>query len=238
MSRCCASSDASIGKPLYAVLAARTRTRAVEACTTKNIMLPAPKTAEASCAITVGWGAVVQSPGNPTRSHVDSATWTWATMARAVIPTNMATARVPIAVNVRAALRALGGWKAGTPLLMASTPVRAVQPDENALRARKSSASPVRPVCWACTDQPALSATGASPMSARVRPTPLTVRMHATNTYDGTANARPDSLVPRRFIMVRPAITATAMATRCGLRLGTAEMTLSTPAATDTATVM
>ena len=68
------------------------------------------------------------------------------------MPTNIVTASAPIATRVRAALRDLGARKAGTPLLMASTPVRAVHPDENALSARKSSASPVRPVCSACTE--------------------------------------------------------------------------------------
>ena len=48
-------------------------------------------------------------------------------------------------VNVAAALRLLGGWKFGTPLLTASTPVRAVQPDENA---RRTSATSNRPLTW------------------------------------------------------------------------------------------
>ena len=47
-----------------------------------------------------------------------------------------------MATRVRAALRDFGARKAGTPLLMASTPVRAVHPDENALSARKSEGEP------------------------------------------------------------------------------------------------
>ena len=36
--------------------------------------------------MTVCCGSVVQSPGKPMRSHVYSATWTLATMARTVMP--------------------------------------------------------------------------------------------------------------------------------------------------------
>src|SRR5690242_7071992 len=100
--------------------------------------LHAPNTAVASWAITVGCGSVAQFPGNPMRSQVSAATWTLATMASTVVPVNIATARPPIARRVRAALRDLGGRNAGTPLLIASTPVRAVQPDENAFSARKT----------------------------------------------------------------------------------------------------
>ncbi len=57
------------------------------------------------------------------------------------MPTNMLTASAPMAVSVLAALRALGLRNDGTPLLMASTPVSAVQPDANALSARKIEAS-------------------------------------------------------------------------------------------------
>ncbi len=52
--------------------------------------------------------------------------------ASTVMPPNMVTASTPIAARVAAALRACGARNAGTPLLIASTPVRAVQPDANA----------------------------------------------------------------------------------------------------------
>ena len=61
------------------------------------------------------------------------------------MPTNMTIAMAPMSPSVRAALRALGAWKAGTPLLMASTPVRAVHPEENARNPSMSRAIPVRP---------------------------------------------------------------------------------------------
>jgi hypothetical protein len=57
------------------------------------------------------------------------------------------TANIPlIQINVRPALRLRGSLKAMMPLLMASTPVRAVQPPENARRIKnKVSAWSVSP---------------------------------------------------------------------------------------------
>ena len=45
-----------------------------------------------------------------------------------------------MATSVSAALRDFGGRNAGTPLAMASTPVSAVQPEENARRVKNMSA--------------------------------------------------------------------------------------------------
>ena len=67
---------------------------------------------------------------------------TSASSASAVTPANMVAARPPISASVVAALRLLGGLKAGTPLAIASTPVSAVHPDANARSAKKTSASP------------------------------------------------------------------------------------------------
>ncbi len=72
-----------------------------------------------------------------------SAIFTPEVTARAVTPPNMTTARVPIAVSVTAALRDFGTRKNGTPLLTASTPVKAVHPDANARMSRKIAAAPV-----------------------------------------------------------------------------------------------
>ena len=47
--------------------------------------------------------------------------------------------------SVSAALRLFGGLKFGTPLLTASTPVSAVQPDANARSASNTSSQPRRP---------------------------------------------------------------------------------------------
>lgn len=59
------------------------------------------------------------------------------------MPRNMVTARAPIAASVVAALRLLGLRKAGTPLLMASTPVSAVHPEAKARIASSTRAIPV-----------------------------------------------------------------------------------------------
>jgi hypothetical protein len=58
-----------------------------------------------------------------------------------------------------------------------------------------------------------------------------------TKPYVGTAKNRPDSFTPRRFIAVRKATSSSASATRCSASPVKAEMMLSTPAETDTATV-
>ncbi len=47
--------------------------------------------------------------------------------------------------SVVAAFLLLGFWNAGTPLLMASTPVSAAQPEENARASRNTIATPVNP---------------------------------------------------------------------------------------------
>ena len=50
---------------------------------------------------------------------------------------------IPSSSSVVAALRLFGRRKAGTPLLIASTPVRAAHPDENARASRNISANVV-----------------------------------------------------------------------------------------------
>ena len=54
--------------------------------------------------------------------------------ARAVIPENMEMASAPMITKVVAAFLLFGFWNAGTPLLIASTPVSAVHPEANARR--------------------------------------------------------------------------------------------------------
>ena len=65
-------------------------------------------------------------------------------MASAVIPANMATAMPPSMASVVAAFLLFGLRNAGTPLLIASTPVSAVQPDENARSSRNARARPAK----------------------------------------------------------------------------------------------
>ena len=58
------------------------------------------------------------------------------------MPANIATVSPPMIASVPAALRLLGFLKLGTPLLTASTPVSAVQPEANARSTRPTSSSP------------------------------------------------------------------------------------------------
>ena len=81
------------------------------------------------------------SAGSP-RSVGLSATWTWRVSASTVMPTNMVIEKKPMMARVSAAFFAFGFWKAGTPLLIASTPVRAVQPEANARIANSTTARP------------------------------------------------------------------------------------------------
>ena len=91
---------------------------------------------------------------------------------------------LPRSNSVVAALRDLGRWKLGTPLEIASTPVRAAQPEENARRTRKPPARPVRPCsqpAWVTTSSPADSACPSVPVSSWMRPT--TAMMPMTPMY-------------------------------------------------------
>ncbi|CAM5717200.1 hypothetical protein STENM223S_03713 [Streptomyces tendae] len=67
--------------------------------------------------------------------------------ASAMMPQNMVTASRPIIASALPAFFDLGLRKAGTPLEIASTPVRAAQPEEKARRRRKTRAKPARPPC-------------------------------------------------------------------------------------------
>ena len=78
----------------------------------------------------------------------------------------MVTAIMPSRRSVVAALRLLGLRNAGTPLLMASTPVRAAQPDENARAS--SSMSPIvvsgsSQPSWGISCRSALATSGRVP---------------------------------------------------------------------------
>ena len=64
--------------------------------------------------------------------------------------------------KVVAAFLLFGFLNAGTPLDIASTPVNAVHPDENALANKKSNAKPVK-LCSAVMVQSALSAFNSTP---------------------------------------------------------------------------
>ncbi|CAM5740598.1 hypothetical protein SMICM17S_11442 [Streptomyces microflavus] len=159
-------------------------------------------------------------------------------MARAMIPQNMVTASRPIMASVVAAFLLFGLRKAGTPLLIASTPVRAAQPEEKARRRRKSSAKPASPWCSGLISSSEVGACIASPRtSPRNAPHSSMRKTPATKRYVGAANSFPDSLTPRRFIRVSRTIAPTAQRVLCSMTKGIAEPRFSTPAEIDTATV-
>ena len=80
-----------------------------------------------------------------------------------MMPMNSETAIRPSINNVVAALRDLGFRNAGTPLLIASTPVSAALPDENARATRKTNANPSTSPCSECISKSADSARSGSP---------------------------------------------------------------------------
>lgn len=110
---------------------------------------PSPKTAAATWEITGSWTKL-----EPTAAPLWIRSWagfsaifTSVAMARPMMPQNIVTASRPIIASVVAAFLLFGLRKAGTPLLIASTPVSAAQPEENARSSRKTRAKPARPWC-------------------------------------------------------------------------------------------
>ena len=94
-------------------------------------------------------------------------------------------ASAPSIARVVAALALLGFLNAGTPLLIASTPVRAAQPEENARSSRNAPARVIRPPSnagWTSVANRALSAAGSVPVSERIVPTAAIPRMATMNT--------------------------------------------------------
>ncbi len=69
----------------------------------------------------------------------------------------------PSSRSVVAALRDFGFRKAGTPLLIASTPVSAAQPDENDRATRNANANPTTVPLTERISNPADSARSGSP---------------------------------------------------------------------------
>ena len=81
------------------------------------------------------------------------------------MPPNSTTAMTPIIASVVAALRALGRSKDGTPLLIASTPVSAVQPEANARTTSNSNARLVK-FPTSGSGSAAVDASGSPPVTA------------------------------------------------------------------------
>ncbi len=221
------------GKPLKAVLAARTRIRAVTTDTNTNIGVKFEKTAWATWAITV----FCSVPGGmPIRSSVVSATFTLVTTANHVMPPNIVMAIAPSIARVVAAFLLFGLRNAGTPLLIASMPVRAVVPDEKARAIRNTRAAPAKFASGLIT-QSADSASRTSPRLIRTPAQMSIVKMAKMKAYVGMAKALPDSRTPRRLMRASSAVRPMARATLCWPIQGIAEAALATAEEIDTATV-
>ena len=90
-----------------------------------------------------------------------------------MMPISSVTAMAPNINSVVAALRDLGFSNAGTPLLIASTPVSAAHPEENARAIRNTSANPRTLPCSECIWKPADSAFSGFP-NTKIRISPQT----------------------------------------------------------------
>ena len=119
------------------------------------------------------------------------------------------------------------------PLLTASTPVSAVQPEENALRKSTSVSSSKG---WAETT--GCVAWGTKPsMNTLNSPTKIIASTVPMNRYVGTPNSTEDSRMPLRLPSVSSSMINSASATLCGSSDGKADVMAATPELALTATV-
>ena len=235
--------DPSTGKPLKAVFAASTRMNPVAAVTRKNIGGTSRNTVSASCPITGScsypsgrgspFGRISWTCGSSTKCT--PARWASVRMLRI-----MTTAIVPSRSSVAAAFFDRGLRNAGTPLLIASTPVSAAQPEEKARSTRKAPARPVSP-----SSKPgslarvncALAAGSSVPARDWNTPTTIISPIEPMKMYTGMANARPDSRTPRRLSSASSVTMATATTTSLPRTPGTIAARYCEPEEIETATV-
>ncbi len=137
---------------------------AVKNCTRKNPSVALPKIPIAICA-TTDLCSLATTPSMWVASHE--------------IPRNIVTAIVPMIARVAAAFLAWGRLNAGTPLEIASTPVSAVAPWENAFRIAN------RPTAAAVVAAPGirseLTPTAGQPWRHRASPITTRSRIETTN---------------------------------------------------------
>lgn len=154
------------------------------------------------------------------------------------MPRNIAAASPPIQTVVSAAFFSLGALNSGVVLEIASTPVSAVHPCENAC---STAYRPMvlRPADAAANDCPSdtARATWEECVAAAISPATIVRRMEPINRYDGPANSHPASRTPLKFASVSISTPPMHISTRCACKAGTAVIIAATPAATDTATV-
>ena len=134
--------------------------------------------------------------------------------------------------SVDAALCACGRLNAGTPFEIASTPVSAVAPDENAFSNTKSPTAPaVEAASWIGSTS---TSTAGHPPRHWPRPSTSNATIDSTKPYVGIANSMPDSFEPRRFARVTKATKKTHSTTACSLATGSADPIANTPATIET----
>src|SRR5438132_5447119 len=119
--------------------------------------------------------------------------------ARKETPRKSVIAITPSTPSVVAAFFPCGRRKALTPFAIASTPVSAVEPDENARSTRNTVTAPVPAGIGFGT-----TACGGWPVIVLITPTTTSANIDATNAYVGTAKAIPDSRTPRRLTSAIP----------------------------------
>ena len=137
-------------------------------------------------------------------------------------------------VSVILAFFWVGSRKAITPLLTASTPVMAVQPEENTFRMSQKLNAAVA----GGTAGMGITGCGWPPAwSAWKTPTAITISSVPVNKYVGIMKATPVSCTPRMLMMVRINSTPRQSSSVRGCKLGTAEISAPTPAEIPTAAV-
>jgi hypothetical protein len=123
-----------------------------------------------------------------------------------------------------------------TPSVIASTPVKAVAPWENAFRIANNPTDAA--TVAACGSGSVGTPTDGHPPRQCTKPSAMSARIEITNPYVGTANAIPDSRVPRRFANVINRTKKIERKTRCSFASGKAEPIANTPATIETVTVI
>ncbi|SLA02017.1 Uncharacterised protein [Mycobacteroides abscessus subsp. abscessus] len=143
------------------------------------------------------------------------------------MPSIIAPRSTPSATSARCARRIRFSLNCGVALAMASTPVNAAQPLENAL---STSKIPMVPTVWEST-------CGTLWLPPLTRPTTITDAMLTTNTTVGVTKALALLTIPRRLTAVIKASTESAIQTVYRPAAGKAEVSAAVPAVTDTATL-
>ena len=124
-----------------------------------------------------------------------------------------------------------GSLKDGTPLLTASTPVSAVQPEAKARRIRNTVTSPA-------VSMTAVGSGGWYPnTSTRTKPVTMSARIAKMKNYVGTPNMIADSRMPLRLPHVRMQTMTQAIHGLYAASSGNADAAAAAPEQLDTATV-